>query len=80
VPWDKCESLCANVKKVVTDECVKRGLKIFAVSFRVTQTYDAGAAVYFYFGFKYTDDQDFIQIHEEIETIARHEILASGEF
>lgn len=34
---------------------------------RVTQTYDAGACVYFYFGFNYRGIQNPVQLYEEIE-------------
>jgi len=46
----------------------------------VTQVYDAGAAVYFYFGFNYgtMNIMEAVRVFEELETIARDEILASG--
>ena len=79
VPWNKCAQLCSNVKSVVTNECEKRGIKFFAISSRVTQTYDAGACVYFYFGFKHSSYEDALRVYEEIEKRARDEILVSGE-
>lgn len=52
---------------------------------RVTQVYDAGACVYFYFAFNYDDGfeadavlTDPIQVYEKIESAAREEILALG--
>ena len=78
VPWDKCEKLCYNVKAVVTNECEKHGIKHFMISCRVTQTYDAGACVYFYFGFRNLAHSDPVHTYEEIENKARDEILASG--
>lgn len=78
VPWDKCEKLCSNVKAVVRNECEKSDIKYFWISCRVTQTYDAGACVYFYFGFKHSSYEKAMHIYEEIETRARDEILASG--
>lgn len=46
----------------------------------MTQVYDAGAAVYFYFAFNYgtMDIMEAVRVFEELETIARDEILASG--
>ena len=35
--------------------------------FRVTQTYDAGACVYFYFGFNYRGIPNPVETYEEIE-------------
>lgn len=78
VPWDKCEKLCYNVKAVVSDECKRHGIDYFLISCRVTQTYDAGACVYFYFGFRYNSQSDPVHTYEEIENCARDEILASG--
>lgn len=78
VPWDKCQSLCYNVKAVVAAECKNHGIDFFLVSCRVTQTYDAGACVYFYFGFRYNEESDPVHTYEEIENKARDEILASG--
>lgn len=78
VPWDRCETLCYNVKEVVRAECKKNGIMHYLISCRVTQTYDAGACVYFYFGFKYVKHCDPVTTYEEIENKARDEILASG--
>ncbi|XP_005300517.1 alkyldihydroxyacetonephosphate synthase, peroxisomal isoform X3 [Trachemys scripta elegans] len=49
-----------------------------AAKFGVTQTYDAGACVYFYFAFNYRGISDPIHVYEQIETAAREEILANG--
>ncbi|XP_029407770.2 alkyldihydroxyacetonephosphate synthase [Bactrocera dorsalis] len=78
VPWDRCSTLCRNVKRRVEAECQKRSIKNFIISCRVTQTYDAGACVYFYFGFRHTGIADPVATFEQIETGARDEILASG--
>ena len=52
VPWTQALSLCENVKRRVADEYAARGLpgKPF-VTCRVTQVYQTGVCVYFYFGF-----------------------------
>jgi alkyldihydroxyacetonephosphate synthase len=75
--------LCANVKAVVDNECKKHDINLYYLSCRVTQTYDSGVCVYFYFGFKYAVDElkgkDPIELFENIEERARDEILASGE-
>jgi len=44
----------------------------------VTQTYDAGACIYFYFGFRSTDVSDPVELFEAIEHSARDEILSCG--
>ncbi|XP_035780211.1 alkyldihydroxyacetonephosphate synthase-like [Anopheles albimanus] len=78
VPWDRCESLCVNVKSCVRKECAKHNIQHYLISCRVTQTYDAGACVYFYFGFNHAGFMNPVTIYEEIENKARDEILASG--
>uniref|UniRef100_A0A7N4NRS8 Alkylglycerone-phosphate synthase n=1 Tax=Sarcophilus harrisii TaxID=9305 RepID=A0A7N4NRS8_SARHA len=45
---------------------------------RVTQTYDAGACIYFYFAFNYRGISDPLTVFEETEAAAREEILANG--
>lgn len=46
----------------------------------MTQTYDAGCCVYFYFGFNYNNGRikDPVSTYEDIESAARNEILACG--
>lgn len=44
----------------------------------MTQTYDAGACVYFYFGFNYSHIEDPVETYEHIESAARTEILLNG--
>lgn len=43
--------------------------------FRVTQTYDAGACVYFYLAFIYTDVSDPMGAFEEIEVDHMYVVL-----
>lgn len=79
----------AAVKDRVRREVAVRGItKPSLISARVTQAYDAGACVYFYFGFNFLDYQppneaasasfDPVAMYEEIEHAARDEILAAG--
>ncbi|XP_065080026.1 alkyldihydroxyacetonephosphate synthase-like [Ochlerotatus camptorhynchus] len=79
VPWDRCLSLCNNVKSCVTTECERRGIRRLMISYRVTQTYDDGCCVYFYMAIKHPDDRiDPVELFKAIEDRARDEILASG--
>lgn len=78
VPWDRVLSLCSNVKDRITDECHKRGILSIFVSCRVTQTYDAGACVYFYFAYNYINQKHPVEVYEDIEALAREEVLANG--
>ncbi|KAM9549536.1 alkyldihydroxyacetonephosphate synthase, peroxisomal isoform 1-T1 [Guaruba guarouba] len=79
VPWDRVLDLCRNVKERIVRECKEKGVQFAPLSTcRVTQTYDAGACVYFYFAFNYRGISDPIHVYEQIERAAREEILANG--
>ncbi|XP_029557978.1 alkyldihydroxyacetonephosphate synthase, peroxisomal isoform X2 [Salmo trutta] len=45
---------------------------------RVTQTYDSGACIYFYFAFNYRGLADPVHTYQQVEHAAREEILANG--
>ncbi|GMT17269.1 hypothetical protein PFISCL1PPCAC_8566, partial [Pristionchus fissidentatus] len=79
VPWDKVLNLCRNVKNLIANEGKKHGVQFGMLnSCRVTQVYDSGAAVYFYFGFNSRGLKDPMHVYEAIETAARDEIIACG--
>ncbi|PIC41188.1 hypothetical protein B9Z55_008695 [Caenorhabditis nigoni] len=79
VPWDKVLSLCRNVKELMRREAKAQGVKHpVLASCRVTQVYDAGACVYFYFGFNARGLADGMHVYDRIETAARDEIIACG--
>lgn len=48
------------------------------ITHRVTQTYDSGCCVYFYFAFNWTGLKEPCSAYEEIERCARQEILKCG--
>ena len=52
----------------------------FKFSSRVTQLYDAGACIYFYFALNFISMgiMAAVDLAEHLETVARDEILASG--
>ncbi|XP_063825120.1 alkyldihydroxyacetonephosphate synthase [Ostrinia nubilalis] len=78
VPWDRTLALCRNVKRCIREECEKRKIEHFLVSCRLTQTYDAGCCIYFYFAHNTEQCSDPVATYEEIEEAARNEIIASG--
>ncbi|EDO44915.1 predicted protein [Nematostella vectensis] len=79
VPWDRVLSLCINVKECINRKCAELGVRYPPLATcRVTQTYDAGACVYFYFGFNYYGLADPLHVYDAIESAARDEILANG--
>ena len=79
VSWTQALSLCENVKRRVADEYAARGLpgKPF-VTCRVTQVYQTGVCVYFYFGFHHKGLANPSLVYGELEHAARDEILKSG--
>lgn len=78
VPWDNVLTLCQNVKQRIIDDLKQHSSAIPFVSCRVTQLYDSGACVYFYFGFLWGDIEDPVKVFSEIEHNARDEILKLG--
>jgi alkyldihydroxyacetonephosphate synthase len=79
VAWSEAEALCSNVKQRIWQEHTKRGLpgRPF-VSCRVTQLYDTGVCIYFYFAFHYKGVEHASEVYAELERAARDEILRSG--
>jgi alkyldihydroxyacetonephosphate synthase len=77
--WSDVLPLIENVKQRLCAEYAARKLpgKPF-VTARVTQIYQTGAAIYFYFGFYYKGVAHPSQVYIELENIAREEILRSG--
>ena len=60
--------LCRNVKDRVVADCKRHGVtKHPLISCRVTQTYDAGACVYFYIALNYSTVGDPANAMEDIE-------------
>ncbi|XP_074639266.1 alkyldihydroxyacetonephosphate synthase, peroxisomal-like [Acropora palmata] len=79
VPWDRVSDLCRNVKETLVRKCAELGVKHPPLATcRVTQTYDAGACVYFYFGFVYYGLANPLETYDQVETAARDEVLANG--
>ncbi|NWX26493.1 ADAS protein, partial [Notiomystis cincta] len=79
VPWDRVLDLCRNVKERIVRECKEKGVQFAPLSTcRVTQTYDAGACVYFYFAFNYRGISDPIHVYEQIEVMYRGTIVKGG--
>merc|ERR1712071_45578 len=76
-PWDRVVDVVTNTKHRIESECIARKFSHYFVSARVTQVYDAGACIYFYFGFNYgeMDVWDAVRVYDELETIARKKWL-----
>lgn len=79
VPWSRVLELCDRVKRRVHEEHAARNLpgKPF-VTCRVTQVYDTGVAVYFYFAYFYKGVDKPSEKYAEVEAAARDEILRCG--
>jgi len=79
VPWSNVLALCDATKGTVRAEARAQGVvgPIY-VSCRVTQTYDTGAVVYFYFGFMHKNLTDPLATFHAVEAASRRTILAHG--
>lgn len=78
VPWDRAVNLCNSVKYCVKQQCKFNDIKHYLICSRVTQTYDAGCVIYFYFAFNYENIENPVEVYERIEEHARDEIIACG--
>lgn len=83
-PWSKVPTLCSKVREKMIDWTKAKGIeydRIF-LSFRVTQIYETGAAVYIYFGFNYGhykwSKEKALATMEEIEIECREEVMRQG--
>jgi alkyldihydroxyacetonephosphate synthase len=83
-PWSNVPTLCSKVRARLIKACADRGIKEdrMIVSFRVTQIYETGAAVYVYFGYNYAYANipldKVVQTYEDIENEARDETMKQG--
>jgi alkyldihydroxyacetonephosphate synthase len=79
VAWSDSLKLCENVKRRVAEEHSKRRLPGTPfISCRITQLYQTGVCVYFYYAFYFKGIENPAQAYLEIEDAARDEILKSG--
>lgn len=74
--------LCRRVRKRIVDEAAKVGFpeeKVW-ISLRVTQIYETGAAIYFYFSLSYDHipQHEIIGKYSVVEDAAREEVMACG--
>ena len=79
VPWSNVAQLCEQTKQTIYSAAKQLGVrKQPFVSCRVTQLYDTGVCVYFYFGFVWTGLSDPVHAFETIEKMARDTVMACG--
>uniref|UniRef100_A0A183C7J5 Alkylglycerone-phosphate synthase n=1 Tax=Globodera pallida TaxID=36090 RepID=A0A183C7J5_GLOPA len=72
VPWSRVSDVCRNVRTLLVHEARRHGIKYpVMATCRVTQVYDAGACVYFYFAFNCRGmESDPMHVYEQIEKSA----------
>ena len=79
VPWDKVEQVIRETKAQVLVDCKAAGIAHDPmISARVTQTYDSGAAVYFYLGMSWKGLKDPVATYSHIEDRARECVMKHG--
>ncbi len=79
VPWSRALELCSRVKACLQAEHDARKLpgRPF-ITCRISQLYNSGVCIYFYFGFCSKGVAQPSQVYSAIETAARAEILRCG--
>jgi alkyldihydroxyacetonephosphate synthase len=79
IPWANVLDVCYRVTERI-ENCAEEFELPYApmCSYRVTQLYDTGACVYFYFGFIFRGLADPVKKFNDIEGLARDEVLACG--
>ena len=79
VPWSKVRHLITETKRRILNEHQSRALPgLPIICCRVTQVYDQGVCVYFYFCMSTSGVLDPSDVFGEIEHAAREEILQNG--
>ena len=82
-PWSQVQALCDNVKESIFEAGAYHGFsrdKVF-VSFRVTQLYETGAAIYVYFALPFNElanPADIVDIYEDVENKSREACFKYG--
>lgn len=77
VVWSKCWPMIKAIENVWNEEMKKRKLDNF-LSFRISQIYDNGVCVYFYYGIGQTTERDQFEVFEELTDVLRVTILQHG--
>ncbi|CAG9803045.1 unnamed protein product [Chironomus riparius] len=77
IVWKKCWSLIKAIEKSWKDEMDKRKI-LNVLAIRISQVYDTGACVYFYYGIGPTKDRDQFEVFEELTDTLRVVILNHG--
>ena len=82
-PWSQVQKLCTNVRESIYVAGESHGYKreSLFVSFRVTQLYETGAAVYVYFSLPFGNRKnmaDIVEVYEDVENKARDATFANG--
>lgn len=84
VPWSGVATLCKRVEKRLMDETKREGFapEHVWISFRVTQLYETGAAIYVYLCLNYRtmgkNHEELVETYERVEDAARDECLNCG--
>jgi alkyldihydroxyacetonephosphate synthase len=77
VTWSRCMSLINAIKETWNIEVEKRNLK-HGLFFRISQIYDNGVCVYFYYGIGPTKDRDQFEVFDELTELLRKTIKEAG--
>ena len=81
-PWSEVSAIQKRVKQRIFDEAARQGFskeRTWA-SFRVTQIYETGAAIYAYFSLNHLgmEREGLVEKYEAVEDAARDEVMLAG--
>jgi len=79
IPWANVRDVCYRVQERIEQSADEFDLPYAPMcSYRITQLYDTGACVYFYFGFIFRGLEDPVRKFGEIEALARDVVVECG--
>lgn len=78
-PWTEASGLCRAVIRKIRSDCKAIGVRSDPfVTCRITQVYNSGCCIYFYFGFAWEGLKDPMSSYSRLEEEARRVILEHG--
>ena len=79
VPWDKIHAVTAAVAKAAEEQHIEKELpgKGF-MSWRISQVYETGVCIYFYYAFRHTGIESPAAMYTDIEIVLRQAVMTNG--
>lgn len=78
VSWTNCWPLIDAMRRTWTAEVQRRNMSLDLMIIRISQIYNDGVCVYFYYGIGPTVDSDQLETFEEMTKVLKKEITLRG--